>query len=48
MDLGTVLTVVEGEETGEVEASIIGFPVPEEDGDPAAIGAVDTAERKKL
>ena len=42
------LPVVKGEGTGEVEAGRVGLPVPEEDGDLTAIGAADTAKRKKI
>ena len=42
-----VLTLVEGEGTGETEAGR-GRPLfLDDDGDPAAIGAVDTAKREE-
>ena len=48
VDPGAILMVLEGEGTGEVEEGRGRFPVPEEDGDPAAIGAADTTRKKKI
>ena len=48
MDPGTVLAVVEGERIGEIEAGRGSPSVPDDDGDPAAIGVADTARMKKF
>ena len=50
VDPDAILTILECEGTGEVEAEAGRgrSPIPEEDGDPAAIEAADTTKKKKI